>query len=89
MTTTESIPAIDRLLDPVARCLTPDALRELINLRADEELQERIESLAEKNTEGQLTAAERAEHETFVQTIQAISILQAKARKLLAARLAA
>ena len=77
--------ALDRLLDPVTECLTPDALRELVNLRADPDFQDRLDLLADKNTEGQLSPAERDEYETYVHAIGVISLLQAKARKQLAA----
>ena len=84
MTTIEPTAVLDRLLEPVARCLTADALQELIYLRADDEFQERLDLLADKNTEGQLTSAEREEYETYVRAIYVISILQAKARRILA-----
>ncbi len=88
MTTTDLAPTLDRLLEPVTRCLTPDALRQLVDLPADADLRQRLETLADKNTEGLLSAAEREEYETYVRTIHVISILQAKARKLLAAQMA-
>lgn len=84
MVTTEAIPALDRLLEPVTRCLTLDALQQLANLHAYPDLQDRLESLADKSTEGELTADEREEYETYVHAIHVISILQAKARKRLA-----
>jgi len=86
MSTIEATPALDRLLEPVTRCLPPDSLRQLIDLHADAELQERLDSLADKNTEGLLTPTEREEYETYVRSIHVIGILQAKARKLLAAQ---
>jgi hypothetical protein len=76
--------ALDRLLDPVTRCLTPEAARQLVALRADPPFQERLDTLADKCTEGQLSPDERVEYETYVQAIHLIAILQAKARKLLA-----
>jgi hypothetical protein len=79
-TTTQTL---DRLLEPVTRCLTPDALSQLVSLRADDELQERLDLLADKNTEGLLTEAERDEYETYVRAISVVSILQAQARNLL------
>ena len=75
---------LERLLDPVSRCLTPDAARRLVELRADPETQARIDLLADRCTEGQLTPEEREEYETFVRAIQIISILQSQARRLLA-----
>jgi hypothetical protein len=46
-------------------------------------LQERLDILADKGTEGQLSPEEREEYETYVRAIHLIAILQAKARKLL------
>jgi hypothetical protein len=57
---------LDRLLDPVGRCLSPRAARQLAGLRADEVAQARVHELAEKCNEGTLTAEERAEYESYV-----------------------
>ena len=46
-------------------------------------VQARLEELADKSTEGQLSDAERAEYATAVAAIEFISVLQAKARRLL------
>ena len=75
---------LDRLLEPVSRCPTPEAARQLVALRADPQFQERLDVLADRCTEGLLTPEEREEYETHVQAIHIIAILQAKARKLLA-----
>jgi hypothetical protein len=75
---------LHRLLDPVSRCLTPETAQRLVDLRADPELQQRLDTLADKCTEGQLTPEEREEYETYVWAVRFIAILQAKARKLLA-----
>jgi hypothetical protein len=77
-------PILDRLLDPVTRCLTPEVARQLVALRADSEFQERLDMLADKCTEGELSPEEREEYETYVRAIHIIGILQAKARKILA-----
>lgn len=84
MSQTPMTVTLDKLLDPVTRCLTPEVARRLVELRADPELQSRVDALAEKNTEGQLTPEEREEYETYVRVSRFIAILQAKARKLLA-----
>jgi hypothetical protein len=84
MSHTREAIVLDRLLDPVTRSLTPEAARQLVSLRADDELQERLEVLADKCTEGRLTPEEHKEYEAYVGALQVISILQAKARKLLA-----
>ena len=72
-----------RLLAPVGDGLTQEVARHLVDLHADPDVQARLEELADKSTEGQLTAEERAEYETAVAAIEFISVLQAKARRLL------
>lgn len=73
-------PIVDRLLEPLSRCIRGDGERELLNLRADETLQARIDELADKCDEGALTPDERAEYETYVRFGNFVAILQAKAR---------
>lgn len=76
-------PVLDRLLDPVGRILTPDVAKKLVKLRLDAKAQARIDKLARKCNEGELTDDERREYETYVHAIDFIAILQAKARALL------
>jgi len=77
-------PALDRILDPLSRCLTPEVARHIVKLRADPVLQAQIDLLAEKSTAGTLTPAEREEYETYVAAIDFVAVLQSKARRLLA-----
>ena len=79
----ETASVLDRLLDPITRCLTPESARALVELRADAVAQARIAELAEKCNEGQITPDERREYETYVQVGNVLAILQAKARLLL------
>ena len=44
---------LDRLLDPLGRCLTPEAARRLLELRADPVAQARIDELVEKCNQGE------------------------------------
>jgi len=74
---------LDRLLDALARILTPEVAHRLVRLRFDHKAQARIDKLARKCNEGKLTEAERSEYETYVYAIDFIAILQAKARALL------
>src|SRR5687768_17077043 len=74
---------LDELLDAVSRCLTPESAEKLIVLRASPTAQSRIDELADKCNEGQLSPNERTEYETYVQAIKFISVLQSKARALL------
>jgi hypothetical protein len=76
----ENASVLERLLDPITRCLTPESARALVALRADTVAQARIAELAEKCNEGQLEPEERREYETYVHVGNVVAILQAKAR---------
>ena len=75
--------ALNELLEPVGRCLTPDVARKLIDLRASDAVQKRMERFAAKSTDGTLSENERAEYESLVSAGTFISVLQSKARTLL------
>ena len=74
---------LDRLLDPVGRCLTPEVAQALVDLRADHKFQERLDELADKNTAGELTEQERAEYDLYLAAISVVTVLQSKSRALL------
>ena len=75
---------LDRLLDPVGRCLTPRSARALLKLQADSDLQTHMEDLARKSTAGRLTGEEHSEYAALVAAGTVISILKSKARVVLA-----
>lgn len=75
--------AFDRGTDPVLRVLTAEQARAILDYHGDEPLRMRIEELATRNNEGQLTATERLEYEGYVRANKFVAVLQAKARKLL------
>ena len=79
----ETTAALNRVFDPISRCLTPAVARRIVKLRADPDLDARIHELAAKANEGLLTAAERAEYDTYVRAIHFFTVLQSKARRLL------
>jgi hypothetical protein len=81
MTTTS---CIDRLLDPLTEAFTPKMASALLELRADSELEARIGELRRKANDGTLTPGEDAEYKDFVEAVDLISIMQAKARRFLA-----
>lgn len=80
----EETPVLDRLFEPMTRILTPEFARQLVGLRADPEIRDRIGALADRCNEGLLTLEERADYETYVRFIDFMAILQAKARRILA-----
>jgi hypothetical protein len=76
--------AFDRATAPLLRILSRDKAMQIVDFHGDEALQERIEELAEKANEGELTGEERAEYEGYIHANYFIATLQAKARRLLA-----
>jgi hypothetical protein len=84
MATTNGKDVLDQLLDPVTRCLTPEAAESLLQLHAPVQAQARIEALADKCTAGTLTPDEEAEYDSYLSAGNLIAVLQAKARTLLA-----
>jgi hypothetical protein len=84
MASDANISLLDRLLDPVTQALSPEAARRLVELRADEAAQQRIDELADKSTAGSLTPGERSEYESLIHAANVIAILQMKARAMLA-----
>ena len=80
---------LDRLLDPIGRSLTPEAARQLADLRADPAAQQRMDDLAGRCNDGNLTADERAEYDAYVTAATLIAILQSKARAVLSGGAAA
>ncbi len=83
MAATFDTAAFDRETDAVMQFFTAEQARALVAYRGDEAIQARIEDLASKNTEGELTDQERAEYEGYVKANKFVAMLQAKARKLL------
>lgn len=76
--------AFDRATEPVLKILSREQALEIIDFHGDDALQQRIEDLAGKANEGELTEEERAEYLGYAQANKFIAVLQAKARRLLA-----
>ncbi len=77
---------LEQVLDPFVDCLTPEAARKVVALRAEPAVQTRLDQLADRANEGLLTSEERAEYEKFRATFHMITLLQSKARQLLGAK---
>lgn len=81
-----SVPTVlSRALGPIADCLTPAASRQLLKLSLDKKSQARLDELADKCTEGELTLEERAEYESAVLSLELVMLLQVEAQATLAA----
>ena len=75
---------LERLLEPLTEAFTPGMASALLELRAGSELEAHIDELRRKANSGTLTPAEEAEYKDFVEAVDLISIMQAKARRFLA-----
>ncbi len=82
-TATMSTTVLDRFLDPVTDCLTPAVAERIGGVRVDPQTQTRLDELAEKANLGELTTAERDEYAEYVEGMDLVGILKAKARKVL------
>ncbi len=83
MANSNDLGSLERLLRPLRRELSAELADALLRLKADAEVQARYDELAGKNTEGALTAPERAELESLVHANSVLSLLKAEARALL------
>lgn len=77
---------LDCALEPVGGCLTPDAARRLLKLKLAKKAQARLDVLADKCTDGDLSVEERAEYESSVLTLELLTLLQVEAQVALADR---
>lgn len=78
-----AVQLLDRILDPVTATFTPEVARRIVALKADTEMQSRIDELATKSNDGSLSDEERAEYKSYVDVIDLISVLQAKSQRVL------
>ena len=74
---------LDRLLDPLTDTLTLESATALLALRADDEIEARVDELRRKANEGSLNSAEEDEYKDFIEAVDVVSIMQAKARRFL------
>jgi hypothetical protein len=71
-------------LDPIADELTPQQAEKILAAKPNARVVARVEELGDKANAGALSVEERAEYETYIDVDEAISLLKAKARQLLA-----
>jgi hypothetical protein len=70
-------------LAPVEQCLNRDSATALLALPSNPRVQARVDELAEKCNEGQLTPEERSEYDALIWADHFIGVLQSKARHFL------
>lgn len=77
---------LDGFLEPIVDFLPADTAQKIIDLRIDPKLQSRLDELAEKANEGNLSADERSEYERYIEELDVIAIFKLKARAALRRR---
>ena len=82
MEATSETAAFEQGIRPLMEIVLPDKRDAVIGFRAYPQLQARIEELARKSTEGQLTEEERAEYSVFVRANKFVAILKRQASRL-------
>ncbi len=83
LTPSRTANVLNQFLDPVCDVLTPEVAQAIVNLRASQTTQARIDDFAARHHEGQLGGDELAEYEALVNGANLVSVLQAKARTVL------
>jgi len=68
-------------MSPVTNCMDRQSLQALTELRASETASQRMNMLATRANNGEITAEERAEYESCVMFANFLGVLQSKARK--------
>jgi hypothetical protein len=78
-----------QLLEPLEQCMTLELAQRIAELRATPTAQARIDELADRCNEGELTPEEAVEYDSYIDAIDLIAVLQAQARDVLRAHVAA
>ncbi|MGB7159783.1 MAG: hypothetical protein WBD40_17080 [Tepidisphaeraceae bacterium] len=77
---------LDRVLATWAQGLTRDSAEQVLRFQLDPETQRRVDQLADGAAEGALSESELDEYDEFVEAIDLLGILKAKAREALVRR---
>ena len=71
---------LDRFLDPVTECLTPEVAQKIAEIRVDPDLDERVRELGQKANDGTISPEEDAEYKRYIEVGGFLNVLKAKAR---------
>ena len=70
----------DQILDLAAQCFVPATLEALAKMRLSPKLAARVDRLAEKANDGELTPRERREYQSYIEATELLTVLQLRAR---------
>ncbi len=75
---------LEEMLEPLVEALTPETARAIAQIQPKAAVQARVDQLASKCNEGNLSGEERAEYEDYVRVGNLLAVIKAKARQVLA-----
>jgi hypothetical protein len=81
MDTSPEATAFDRGVTPILTLVLPDHANSVVGYHPDGTLQDRIDQLASKANEGELTSEERAEYIGYVRANKFVAILKRLAQR--------
>jgi hypothetical protein len=81
MSQTQEASVLDRMLEPLSRCIDAESAKRLVELDTDPAVQARVDVLAQRANEGLLTPEERSEYEAYINADDFISILKMKVKR--------
>jgi hypothetical protein len=70
----------DQVLDLAAECFDAPTLNALAKLRLSPKLASRVDRLAGKANEGELTSRKREEYQSYIETSELLALIQLRAR---------
>jgi hypothetical protein len=73
--------SFDALFEPLSQCLDAESARRIAKFRIDPRVQARVDFLADRAKNGELTDDERAEYQAFINASDFVYILKSKARR--------
>jgi hypothetical protein len=71
---------LETLAETVAACLDAPSLQAIANMELDSKTRKHLDELAEKANEGQLSADERIEYQSFIGVSEFLGLAQLRAR---------
>ena len=77
---TSSTPLLEALAESVAACLDEKSLQAIASLELDPRTRERLDTLADRANEGEITPEERAEYQSFIGISEFLGLAQLRAR---------
>ena len=80
---TVGVNMLERVVDTLSACLTPESARRILEMRVDPAVAARARLYAEKANEGRLNPEEDAEYREYLDAMDLIAVLQAEARRVL------